>query len=837
MKITYCYNCMNPIEDNTGVCPYCGQAPFGVNPTHQLKTGTLLKNRYLIGKSLGQGGFGITYIGLDTMLEMRVAIKEYYPNGFSNRNHEVTDHVTLTTSNSDLYEKGKAGFLREAKTLARFYEEPGIVSVRDFFEANNTAYIVMEYLEGITLKKYVEAKGKISADVLFRVMRPLIQSLEKVHSQGIVHRDISPDNIMILRGGRLKLLDFGAARKVDGDKSLSVLLKPGYAPEEQYRSKGKQGPWTDVYSLCATMYYCLTETRPEEAVERVINDDLARPSELGAKIAPSQESVLLRGMAVRAGERYQSMRDLINAMDASAILAEREHNVDVGKIPTEADGQQKSQRIDGDALLEAKLSPENVKKAEDLSQNRTNRGRTEARHLKKTEEGNTDPSYQGKKPRKKRSMIRWIAFSIICVILIGGTFFFVTSRKESVDEIRESPAAAVQTAAPTPVTTIAPTLPPAPTDTMSAEEMLQRGITYEEGNGVEQDYTKAMEWYLKAADAGSGEAMGRIGGLYYDGRGVNQDYKEAMSWAQKAANAGDIDSLYNIATMYETGKGVTQDNVRAMEWYQRAADAGHGGAMNNIGVIYLIGNGVNVDYDMAAKWFQRGAEHGCAESMSWLGLMHEAGSLGFTQDYAKAMRWYLKAANTGDGYAMNRVGWLYQNGLGVTQDYTKAMEWYQRGADAGDSDSKNNIGYLYQYGLGAEQDYGKAMEWFQRAADAGNSSGMYNIGYLYQSGLGVEQDYGKAMEWYQKAADAGDSDSMNGIGYLYQHGLGVAQDYGKAMEWYQKAADAGNSTAMFNIAYMYEHGEGVPANQSTAMEWYQKAADAGDEDAKAKLAQ
>ncbi len=313
---TYCHNCMNPIDEHTGVCPHCGQTPFGVNPVHQLKAGTLLKNRYLIGKSLGQGGFGITYIGVDTTLDLRVAIKEYYPNGISNRNHEVTDDVTLTASSADLFQKGKLRFLQEAKTLARFYTEPGIVSVHDFFEANNTAYIVMEYLDGITLKRFVETRGKIPADSLIRAMRPIMQSLGRVHAQKVIHRDISPDNIMVLRNGTLKLLDFGAAREVGGDKSLSVMLKPGYAPEEQYRSRGKQGPWTDIYALCATMYFCLTGVRPEESVERAMNPDniLKRPSELGASITPAQESVLLRGMAVRAADRYQSMEELAAAL-------------------------------------------------------------------------------------------------------------------------------------------------------------------------------------------------------------------------------------------------------------------------------------------------------------------------------------------------------------------------------------------------------------------------------------------------------------------------------------------------------------------------------------------
>lgn len=353
---TYCYNCMNPIEAGALNCTRCGkQAQIDV-PPHQLKPGAVLRDRYLVGRALGQGGFGITYIGRDTVLDIRVAIKEFYPNGFAYRDHDLTHMVTITDSGRDLFHDGKQKFLREAQILARFNEESGVVSVYDFFEENNTAYIVMEYLDGLTLKNYVVSRGKVSAGELFHMMRPLIQALGKVHEQGIIHRDISPDNIIVMPGDQLKLLDFGAAREVGGDRSLSVMLKPGYAPEEQYRSRGKQGPWTDVYALCATMYYCLTGVRPEESVERAMNPDsgLATPSSLGASITPEQENVILRGMAVRNSERYQTMRELEAALDSAsankysekstfsieqtlAVSAEENHTNLIEKVSREAE--------------------------------------------------------------------------------------------------------------------------------------------------------------------------------------------------------------------------------------------------------------------------------------------------------------------------------------------------------------------------------------------------------------------------------------------------------------------------------------------------------------------
>ena len=177
--------------------------------------------------------------------------------------------------------------MKEAKTLAKFNTEDDVVNVIDFFEENGTAYIVMEFVDGETLSDIVAQKGKLTPDETLALLLPVMDSLKKVHAQGLIHRDISPDNIMVTNG-KVKLLDFGAARSMqaESNKSLSVMLKPGYAPEEQYRSKGEQGPWTDVYALCATMYKCVTGTTPDDATQRVYDDETKSPKELGIDIDP-----------------------------------------------------------------------------------------------------------------------------------------------------------------------------------------------------------------------------------------------------------------------------------------------------------------------------------------------------------------------------------------------------------------------------------------------------------------------------------------------------------------------------------------------------------------------
>ncbi len=319
----YCAYCMSPRKG--AFCGFCGHRVGEYVPLpHHLQPGTQLNGKYLLGRVLGEGGFGITYMGLDQLLGLKVAIKEYFPSGLVNRNSTVTQEVSANLGDSLIpFEKGRSRFLQEAQILARFAGEPGIVGIRDFFTANNTAYIVMEYLEGVTLRDHLKNNGPMTFDAAVTLLQPVMQSLRKVHQLDLIHRDISPDNIMLLKNGQVKLLDFGAARNVTGvdERSLSVMLKPGFAPEEQYRTKGHQGPWTDVYALSATIYRCITGQNPEESMNRVFVDENPLPSQLGAVITPIQEAALMKGLAVLQKNRYQTVGALLEGFSGKEPVA------------------------------------------------------------------------------------------------------------------------------------------------------------------------------------------------------------------------------------------------------------------------------------------------------------------------------------------------------------------------------------------------------------------------------------------------------------------------------------------------------------------------------------
>ena len=306
-----CYGCMQEKISEKGICPHCGfdNATYMV-PKDHLPPKTPLNGKYLLGKALGQGGFGITYLALDMQLQIPVAIKELFIRKVNYRSQTRT--VSISPSGRNSFDLHKQRFLKEARILASFNEadNEGIVQVRDFFEEGGTAYMVMEYLQGSTLKDYVSKKGKLTFDETMSVLTPVFHALTKIHEFGVIHKDIGPDNIMVLSNGQVKLLDFGGAYSMFAtDVADVVSFKRGYAPPEQYMANGNIGPWSDVYSLAATMRFCLTGKKPIEAMERKTGKELESLSSLGVKISKTAEAAINKAMSLDPKERYKKVED------------------------------------------------------------------------------------------------------------------------------------------------------------------------------------------------------------------------------------------------------------------------------------------------------------------------------------------------------------------------------------------------------------------------------------------------------------------------------------------------------------------------------------------------
>ena len=285
--------------------------------TRCLKPGVILKERYKIEEVIGAGGFGITYRAWDPLLQSYVAIKEYYPSGIATRSADSSKVCVPVGQEQREYHRGRIRFLKEAQDVARFQSEPNIVSIYDYLEEKDTAYMVMEYLHGCTLKQYIrEHGGRLDTDHILHICLSVLDALAVVHKAGMIHRDISPENIFICEDLTVKLIDFGAAKQVylDGEQTMSVVLKPGYAPPEQYAKKDKQGPWTDIYALGATLYFAATGEKPEESFGRVLEDTIKPVCEVNPEIPRAMSQVIMRAMSVKIEDRYQTVEAMREAL-------------------------------------------------------------------------------------------------------------------------------------------------------------------------------------------------------------------------------------------------------------------------------------------------------------------------------------------------------------------------------------------------------------------------------------------------------------------------------------------------------------------------------------------
>lgn len=308
-----CESCFAEIGGE--ICTECGSDPAEYTPDPTvLPMGSRLADKIIIGRVIGKGGFGVTYLGYDTRMDKIIAVKEYYPNGMVYRSPGTADIFINDSRSAEAFEKGAEKFFTEAKMVAQFNGNPNIVSVYDYFKANNTVYLIMEYLKGITLKNYLKKHGKLSDGQALYIMDKIAAALSITHSAGVLHRDISPDNIMICKDGKVKLIDFGAARQIMAESSsnLTVVMKPGYTPIEQYTKKGKQGAWTDIYSLGVSVYYALTGVITDDPYARMENDE--ELDENRHRINNDLWNILKKCTMINSSDRYGNAIDLRKAL-------------------------------------------------------------------------------------------------------------------------------------------------------------------------------------------------------------------------------------------------------------------------------------------------------------------------------------------------------------------------------------------------------------------------------------------------------------------------------------------------------------------------------------------
>lgn len=425
MKFNRCFGCMEEIQGYP--CSHCGFDPRSVKGIeYALPMGTILAGKYLVGRVLGQGGFGITYVGWDIALERKVAIKEYYPSGQVSRNPGSRGLTWYTSVQSQqAKQNGTQIFLKEARKMSKVDDIPNVVRVRDLFQENETAYIVMDFVEGETLKARLEKTGPLPWEQAKGIFLPAIQAMEQVHQAGLVHRDISPDNLMLTPDGKVKILDLGAAKdlSVNNGASSMQVAKGGFSPFEQYTQRGSSGPWTDVYAMAATVYYTLTGKLPPVATDRVVEDTISW-DEPGLKVLSAQAlEALQKAMVISAKNRMQSIEEPEKGLYSTAVEP----------APTPAPQPVQEARPEPQPEQEAKPAPQPTPEPAPQAQ--------------------SEPKPKaGEKSGKKL----WIAAAAVIAVVLCGALVWANAGKPADDTDTAAFAATTPTTVPTVAATAAP---------------------------------------------------------------------------------------------------------------------------------------------------------------------------------------------------------------------------------------------------------------------------------------------------------------------------------------------------------------------------------------------
>ena len=412
-----CPGCMQHLKDSNTTCPHCGYPEKHLTVKDSLPVFSILAGKYLLGAPLGKGGFGITYIAMHLPDEKIVAIKEFFPANLAVRDTDNETVVPADDTKAVYYRTGMKSFSEEGRILYLLSDIEHVVHVAEQIQANNTTYLVMEYVPGISLKKYMKQQQKLfSEQETLTLMQPILLALQTMHQKGILHRDISPENLMLSPDNTLTLIDFGAARTFSrsDDDNLTVILKRGYAPEEQYHSNSRQGPWTYLYAVCAVMYQMLTGILPQEASARAEEDHLTPISRIeGLSLSPSTCAALEKGLQMDPMERYPDIGALMKVLYPAKKEAAREITDNSPKETQEMDASEKNAELSKQS--ESANAPSSIN--------------THTHTYDQVSAPVPDSTVSEKEPPKKKSRKRrYIAIGLIAALcfdlVFGGPLFY-----------------------------------------------------------------------------------------------------------------------------------------------------------------------------------------------------------------------------------------------------------------------------------------------------------------------------------------------------------------------------------------------------------------------------
>lgn len=721
-----------------------------MDKNNTLPNGTILNNTYRIEGVLGQGGFGITYLATDINLNIKVALKEFFPKTFCCRDSISSDIKTLDTKEIEhLVDKFKKKFLKEAKSIASL-NHPNIIKIHAAFEQNNTAYYAMDFIEGGSLFDLISENGVLTKESAINYIVKIGSALSYLHNHRINHLDVKPANIMIRpTDNEPILIDFGLAKQYDYDgnqtSSTPVGVSHGYAPIEQYAQGGVSefSPQADVYSMGATLYFMLSAKPPRQASE-LMSGSLYFPE----SFPPELIQIVNKAMAPTAFDRFPTINDFIGAIISGKILP---------------------------PLLKRGIIND--------SENTL--------FLTKNKQRN--------KTNSRKIIVLSLIFLGVLAIALSIVLFINKQEKESEDTYTNN-SIKVETYYSDNLLNLA--------RSGDVEAQFNLGYCYYMGLGIDQDYSKAVEWFTKAAEQGYAEAQLFLGECYEEGKGVKQNDNKAVEYYQMAAMQDNAQAINNLGVCYLNGTGVKQNDEEAFNLFSKAANLGLAVAQTNLGDCYYYGRGTQQNKILANEWYEKAAQQVNNNSFK----IEESG-------------YYKEAKEKFD------LGYNYyfhdQEGLGA--------QLIKEAADAGYAKAQYYMGEFYVYSEIFPPDPEQSISWYKKSAEQGYPPAQLALGSAYNNGKILPQDKNKAQILFKSATQSlkalaknGDAEAQYYLSNCYYSGTGVPEDSEEGFKWLLESAKNNYVDAQSKLGEKYYKGYGIPQNKSLGIFWMEKAAAQGD---------